>query len=196
MGAEACGAFRGAPAAPRVLRLRRGGFTEVQLDQRSRRRLNIKADESGANTRFMPRASFRPELTAEACFGKPKTRRARAARAVSPPKGAPPSVLTPQQIIRNESIDKKTTNLVRVPPPPRVPRRRRGRPVALAAPAVLVPPADADRRPPRRRRPPPPRRRGRPRGRRLPRHRALCTHVVERAVVRRPEAAGAGGQVL
>ena len=64
-----------------MLRLRRGccgyvagGIYEVQIGQRSRLAVNIKGDESGANARFMPRASFRPELTAEACFVKLKTR--------------------------------------------------------------------------------------------------------------------------
>ena len=62
-----------------MLRLRRGccgyvagGFYEVQMGQRSRLAVNIKGDESGANARFMPRASFRPQLRAEACFGKLK----------------------------------------------------------------------------------------------------------------------------
>ena len=94
-----------------MLRLRRGccgyvagGFYEVQIGQRSRLAVNIKGDESGANARFMPQASFRPQLRAEACFGELTTRTKRAVadesamRGVSPQRG---SALSPNTATDN-----------------------------------------------------------------------------------------------
>ena len=88
-----------------MLRLRRGGFYSGAIGQRALAvSVNIKADESGANARFMPRASFRPELTAEACFGKLKTRTKGTAADESAMRGVSPqrdSALSPNTATDN-----------------------------------------------------------------------------------------------